>query len=606
MRQFFAQTIRTSTRGPAGKRHPQPRTGASLLALLIAAAGLTTGCASEQAPAEAGDFAIEVAGLATCGGTNAKPLSEIKSLKLVVREPNSTGGLSVVDSQTVSVSGGGTVNFKEVPAGSPREVTLLGYNAGGKEPAWYARRTGVNIKKNVTTDLDVTLMAMEDFTCVGTTGGQPNVLFPSATVMEDGKVLIAGGFTNSTTDGTTIKLEAPSDQAWVFDPNRGTFAAVGSPMKEARAGHSAIYLTKLNQVLIVGGTQQMSMPANGASPPTWKATNGVNLTWEVYDVATGTFLSPKNGGSDVRKRVMPILLPLAGDNVAVLGGAPWPATDDLSYASGDLFLAAKNAGEETGHFASVAGQLGLQANRGGAAAAYIGPTQFGTSRYLLWGGNVANSNKIYGRVAERFEESTEPGVGEFYSDFMIEGDYAATESRPLFFPTLTAIGRGRDKNGKPTDDGRFVSFGGVRYDVQTGVWTQPSPDDAWLLVLKEPTDSVKGKITTTRIAGMKQGMYLHQTQLAGSGLAVLTGGFSTFGDAASYQMQVFDVAAGKLLSEANFPGATRFVSRGGHAALTLPNDCVLFYGGAGQLGPDGLSSNGKATSDIYCPRRLAP
>jgi hypothetical protein len=83
-------------------------------------------------------------------------------------------------------------------------------------------------------------------------------------------------------------------------------------MKEARAGHSAIYLTKLNQVLIVGGTQQMSMPANGASPPTWKATNGVNLTWEVYDVATGTFLSPKNGGSDVRKRVMPILLPLAG------------------------------------------------------------------------------------------------------------------------------------------------------------------------------------------------------------------------------------------------------------------------------------------------------
>jgi hypothetical protein len=130
------------------------------LAWLIAAAGLTPGCAADQAPAEAGDFAIEVAGLATCGGTNAKPLSEIKSLKLVVREPNSTGGLSVVDSQTVSVSGGGTVNFKEVPAGSPREVTLLGYNAGGKEPAWYARRTGVNIKKNVTTDLDVTLMAM--------------------------------------------------------------------------------------------------------------------------------------------------------------------------------------------------------------------------------------------------------------------------------------------------------------------------------------------------------------------------------------------------------------------------------------------------------------
>lgn len=568
------------------------------------------GCAAEEA-AEKGTFAIAASGLAACGGTATAPLTQIKKVELVVREPNAAGKLVELDRQSVAVGANGTVRFGDVPAGSPREVTLLGYTTGTGAPSWYARRTGINIRKNATTALDVTLMALEDFTCFGAQGGQPNVMLPAATVMEDGKVLITGGFGSAVDDNGTIRLGNPSTQAWIFDPNKGTFSAVPSPMNAARAGHSAIYLTKLNQVLLVGGAKQMTMPAAGSAPPSWKVADAVSLTWEVYDVASGQFLAPADGGANARRRVMPMLLPLAGDNVAVLGGAPWPNTDEIGYAAGDLFVSTRGPGDATGHFEEVAGQLTLRANRGGSAFAYIGPTAVGTSRYLMWGGNVGSSLYAAGNVAERFEESTETGIGEFYDSFSLEGDYQPTISGALFFPTLTPLGRGRDSKGKFTDDGRFLLMGGARWlpgqAAGTGQWLPPSPDDAYLVSLREPTDAQpQGRLLTTRVASLKQGIFMHQTNLAGNELAVVSGGFSGFASPANYQMQVYDITAAKLLSEQNFPGTTKFVARGGHAALTLPNDCVLFYGGAGQLGPAGLSAGAPATSDIYCPRRLAP
>lgn len=579
--------------------------GASLALIALSLAG----CATEEA-GDRGQFQIAASGLAACGGSATAPLSQVKKVELVVREANAAGTMVELDRQAVGVASDGTVKFGDVPAGSPREVTLLGYTAGAATPSWYARRTGINIRKNATTALDVTLMALEDFTCFGAQGGQPNVMLPAATVMEDGKVLITGGFGAAVAENGSIKFDTPSDRAWIFDPHKGTFAAVTAPMKAARAGHSAIYLTKLNQVLIVGGVKQMTMPEAGSAPPTWKIADGVALTWEIYDVASGQFIAPADGGLNARRRVMPMLLQLAGDNVAVLGGAPWPNTDEQGYASGDLFLASRGPGETTGHFKDVAGQLGMQSNRGGSAFAYIGPTAVGTSRYLIWGGNVGSSLFGAGAVAERFEESTETGIGEFYGSFSIEGDYQPTISDGLFFPTLTPIGRGRDNKGKYTDDGRFLLMGGARWrpsGAGAGQWLAPTPDDAYLVSLREPTDAQpQGRLLTTRVASLAQGVFMHQTNLAGSGLAVLTGGFSGFNTPASYKMQVYDVTAGKLLSEGNFPGVAKFVPRGGHAALTLANDCILFYGGAGQLGPTGLSVGAPATSDIYCPNRLAP
>lgn len=89
----------------------------------------------------------------------------------------------------------------------------------------------------------------------------------TATVLQDGRVLIAGG----AGDG----LQAPATAtAEIFNPAAGTFTATGS-MSTIRAFHTAVLLPN-GKVLISGGG------INGYNP-------GTKKSQELYDPATGTF-----------------------------------------------------------------------------------------------------------------------------------------------------------------------------------------------------------------------------------------------------------------------------------------------------------------------------
>src|SRR5215469_5013439 len=86
----------------------------------------------------------------------------------------------------------------------------------------------------------------------------------TATLLNNGQVLIAGGVTNSSFS-TTASAE-------LYDPTRGTFSPTGN-MTAPRAFHAAILLPD-GRVLIAGGTSSI----------------GENLaTAEIYDPSTGTF-----------------------------------------------------------------------------------------------------------------------------------------------------------------------------------------------------------------------------------------------------------------------------------------------------------------------------
>ena len=155
----------------------------------------------------------------------------------------------------------------------------------------------------------------------------------------------------------------------------------------------------------------------------------------------------------------------------------WPRNDDQKgYAQADLY------NPKAGGYIEAGDQIAMKRARGGAALAWLGTTKQGTARYFLWGGNVLKADSQImrdnqppttlgvgaGPIAERFEESTQTGTGEFYGDFLFKSEDGVALpgncgpngcSSALLFPTLTRISPAA--NG----DTRFISVGGARVKI---------------------------------------------------------------------------------------------------------------------------------------------
>jgi Galactose oxidase, central domain/Kelch motif len=111
----------------------------------------------------------------------------------------------------------------------------------------------------------------------------------TATLLPNGKVLVAGGLGDGANEVPTSTSPPVLSSAELYDPTTGTFTATGS-MLVPRTNHTATLISG-GRVLIVGGIQDIkgggpqNFPNNGAYPYSGKGL----VTAEIYDMATGTF-----------------------------------------------------------------------------------------------------------------------------------------------------------------------------------------------------------------------------------------------------------------------------------------------------------------------------
>ena len=126
----------------------------------------------------------------------------------------------------------------------------------------------------------------------------------TATLLPNGKVLIAGGAHNSFVNGNYLNY-LPVASAELYDPSSGTFTATGS-MATSRVGHTATLLPN-GKVLIAGGARDLS--PDGSYLPMASA--------ELYDPSSETFTTT---GSMATPRVGYTATLLPNGKVLIAGG----------------------------------------------------------------------------------------------------------------------------------------------------------------------------------------------------------------------------------------------------------------------------------------------
>jgi hypothetical protein len=284
----------------------------------------------------------------------------------------------------------------------------------------------------------------------------------TATLLSDGKVLVAGG------GGTDLA------SAELYDPSSGTWTATGS-MVEARAAYAATLLPD-GKVLVAGG----SSGAVGDAPPP-----GL-VSAELYDPDTGTWTAT---GSMDEAHCSPTATLLGTGKVLVAGGINCSSYDALATAelydpgSGTWSAAEGMVEARSGHTATLLlnGNVLVAGSGSGslASAELYDPTsgqwtatgamlegRISHTATLLLEGKVLVAGSMSGTGASPSAELYDPSTGQW------SATGAMHESRLGHTATLLPGGRVLVAGGtNSVIDGGQASASAELYDPATGSWT---------------------------------------------------------------------------------------------------------------------------------------
>ena len=244
----------------------------------------------------------------------------------------------------------------------------------------------------------------------------------TATLLNDGRVLIAGGVTNSSFSATA--------SAELYDPTRGRFSPTGN-MTAPRAAHTAILLPD-GRVLIAGGSSSL-----GENVP-------YLITAEIYDPSTGTFTATSDmiHGHECGQAHV-----LNNGKVLLSGGSPFPSNNQVPIPDAQLY------DPTTGSFAAAGTYATVPPNFAGCSGR--ASTLMADGRVLIvWEDDLA---EIYNPETGSFTQTGKP-LGPSYN--------AGLATATLLMDGKVLVAGGDDETGKYKNTELTQLF-----DVPTGSFT---------------------------------------------------------------------------------------------------------------------------------------
>lgn len=253
--------------------------------------------------------------------------------------------------------------------------------------------------------------------------------YQTATVLLDGRVLIAGGWP------AMMPFGGATDTAEIYDPDTGQFSDTGS-MNTPRKSHTASLLAD-GTVLITGGLNESNEPQPSA---------------EVYDPETGTFT---NTDSMTTPRYGQTASPLSSGKVLVAGGR---STGAIPTATAELYDPDSGTFSETG---SMTTPRGLQT-----------ASLLADGRVLVAGGDTTALLPSPTETAEIYD----PGTGGFSATGSMSVPRSAQTGTTLASGDVLIAG-GEDPDAIPMQTAENYSPGAGTF-IATGTMTTARRDAA--------------------------------------------------------------------------------------------------------------------------------